>query len=394
VSLSSARVVVVGAGKIGAAVAEALADDGAHVTVSDRGPAPASGATGAAMGHVVLMVESDAQLALTAYAQRLWSQRAATLPAAAERVECGTLWIAADDGEMGAVRRKHARYARHGIASTALDERQLREAEPNLRTGLAGGLLVPGDSVVSPPPIAAAMLDRVRALGGEVRFGHGVAAMSGAAVHLDDGSALECDFAVNATGAAAATLSAGCQVRPRKGHLVLTQPRDGFVRRQLVELGYVRSAHAGDDARSVAFNVQPRPNGQVIIGSSRQFDDESSAVDHEMLSRMLNRAIEYMPAIATLGTVRAWTGFRAATPDHLPLIGPHPDDARLVLATGHEGLGITTSLATGRLLADRIAGRTPAIPIEPYLPDRFAPARRRAAAVDVATFPLRNSQTA
>ncbi|HTX34408.1 MAG TPA: FAD-binding oxidoreductase, partial [Bryobacteraceae bacterium] len=78
----------------------------------------------------------------------------------------------------------------------------------------------------------------------------------------------------------------------------------------------------------------------------------------------------YMPEIGQLTAIRTWTGFRAATPDKLPLIGPCPTDPRLYLATGHEGLGITTSLATGRLVADQIAGRTAPIPIEPYLPGR------------------------
>jgi glycine/D-amino acid oxidase-like deaminating enzyme len=41
------------------------------------------------------------------------------------------------------------------------------------------------------------------------------------------------------------------------------------------------------------------------------------------------------------------------------------------LATGHEGLGITTSLATARLLADHITGKATAIPIAPYLPSRM-----------------------
>ena len=65
-----------------------------------------------------------------------------------------------------------------------------------------------------------------------------------------------------------------------------------------------------------------------------------------------------------------WTGFRAATPDKLPLIGPWPHDSTLYLATGHEGLGITTSLATARLLVDQLTGRRSAIPFEPYLPSR------------------------
>jgi glycine/D-amino acid oxidase-like deaminating enzyme len=77
-----------------------------------------------------------------------------------------------------------------------------------------------------------------------------------------------------------------------------------------------------------------------------------------------------MPGLADLSAIRSWTGFRAATPDKLPLIGPCPGDERLYLATGHEGLGITTSMATGKLVADLILRRPPAIPAEPYLPGR------------------------
>ena len=62
---------------------------------------------------------------------------------------------------------------------------------------------------------------------------------------------------------------------------------------------------------------------------------------------MLDRAIEYLPGLRKLSSLRTWTGFRAATPDKLPLIGPHVEHKRLYLATGHEGLGITTSLGHG-----------------------------------------------
>jgi glycine/D-amino acid oxidase-like deaminating enzyme len=93
-------------------------------------------------------------------------------------------------------------------------------------------------------------------------------------------------------------------------------------------------------------------------------------VDHDILRRMLQHAQEYMPALGTMSAVRTWTGFRAATPDKLPLIGPSPEDKSLFLATGHEGLGITTSLATARILVDGITGVTAEIPIEPYLPSR------------------------
>ena len=77
-----------------------------------------------------------------------------------------------------------------------------------------------------------------------------------------------------------------------------------------------------------------------------------------------------MPGIRSMAAIRTWTGFRAATPDKLPLIGPWAGDSSLLLATGHEGLGITTSLGTARLLVDQVTGAKPEIPREPYLPSR------------------------
>jgi glycine/D-amino acid oxidase-like deaminating enzyme len=108
----------------------------------------------------------------------------------------------------------------------------------------------------------------------------------------------------------------------------------------------------------------------LLIGSSRQFEVDDTTIDTSILSRMLARAIEFLPGLGKLSSLRAWTGFRAATPDKLPLIGPDVEHPRLYLATGHEGLGITTSLGTAKLLVDQIMNRTPAIPIAPYLPAR------------------------
>ncbi|MBV8437258.1 MAG: FAD-binding oxidoreductase, partial [Silvibacterium sp.] len=154
-----------------------------------------------------------------------------------------------------------------------------------------------------------------------------------------------------------------------KGHLILTESYPGSPRRQLVELGYLKSAHTFE-TDSVAFNVQPQLSGRLLVGSSRQYGAEHPGVDQHILDAMIERAALFMPDLPGLTTIRSWTGFRAATPDKLPLIGPTEDSA-LLLATGHEGLGITASLATARLLADHVLARPSAIPVDPYLPSRI-----------------------
>lgn len=364
---SAYDVAIAGGGIVGAACAAECAASGLKVFVVEPGPI-GGGATAAGMGHIVVMDDSPAQIALTNYSRTLWMQLAPQLPADVEYVSAGTLWVAADEEEMAEVERKRGIYESIGVRAERLGAAELAEAEPNLRPGLSGALLVPDDAVIYPPCGARYLLECARKSGAEIRVG-AAAELSEEGIKLRDGSFIAAGITVNATGAWAPELTPGIEMRRRKGHLVITDRYPGWVHHQLVELGYLKSAHS-ISTDSVAFNVQPRKTGQLLIGSSRQYGVEYSAIDTHMLTRMLQRAQEYMPALAEISAIRCWTGFRAATPDKLPLIGPCTPGSRLYLATGHEGLGITTSMATGKLVADQILRRHSAIPVEPYLPYR------------------------
>ncbi|MFN2408138.1 MAG: NAD(P)/FAD-dependent oxidoreductase [Pyrinomonadaceae bacterium] len=361
-------VIVVGGGIVGAACAAECAAAKLSVALVEARMI-GSGATAAGMGHLVVMDDSEAQFALTRYSQVLWNELREELPQTVEHDACGTIWVAADDEEMAEVWRKQRYYSERGVAVEVLDAHSLAEAEPNLRPGLVGGLRVPGDSVIYPPCAAQFFVERAVALGAKLFIGEPVAAVTRDGVRLRDGSSLAAGLVVNATGSWAPELTPGLGVKKRKGHLVITDRYPRFLRHQLVELGYLKSAHSVT-ADSVAFNIQPRRTGQLLIGSSRQYEVDHERVDESIVTRMLARAIEYLPLLGKLSALRTWTGYRAATPDKLPLIGPSPEQENLFLATGHEGLGITTSLGTAKLLVDQIMQREPAIPLEPYAPCR------------------------
>jgi len=361
-------VVIVGAGIVGAACAWECAARKLRVAVVDLSTI-GGGATAAGMGHIVVMDDSEAQFALTRYSQQLWRDLRSELPDDVEYVECGTIWVAADDQELQEVDRKKVFYSERGVPVEVLSGRDLENVEPHLRKGMAGGLLVPEDGVLYPPCAARFLLERAQEYGTTVHMGAPVVELGQGRVRRGDGSELYGGVIVNAAGAWSPELTPGIKVKKRKGHLVITDRYPGFVHHQLVELGYLKSAHSVS-ADSVAFNVQPRRTGQLLIGSSRQYGAEHREVDHGILARMVERAEHYMPALAETSAIRVWTGFRAATPDKLPLIGPWAEDSTVFLATGHEGLGITTSLATARLLADQLVGATSAISREPYLPSR------------------------
>ena len=368
-SSTAADVVILGAGIVGAACARECAGRGLKTLVVDSGIV-GGGATAAGMGHIVVMDDSPTQLALTRYSQQLWLALASKLPPEVDLEQCGTLWIAADAEEMEEVRRKRDLYATAGVAAEILDAHALAEAEPQLRRPLAGALLVSSDAVLYPPSAAAFLMGAAIEAGARLLVSQRVLAAQNGRVRLASGEEIHAARIVNACGAESVSLLPELPIRKRKGHLVITDRYPGFIRRQLVELGYLRSAHAVA-ADSVAFNVQPRRTGQVLIGSSREFGAEDASVHHALLAAMVARAQQYLPRLADLHAIRVWTGFRAATPDKLPLIGPWPRDNSLFLATGHEGLGITTSLATAKLLVAALLGEKAAIPVEPYLPARF-----------------------
>jgi len=362
--------VIAGGGIVGAACALACAQEGLRVALVER-DFLGGGATAAGMGHIVVLDDSEAQFRLTRRSQQLWQRLSPSLPPSAEYEARGTLWVAADDEEMAEAARKQTYLSARGVPSRLLTKKELASAEPNLRPGLAGGLLVPEDAVVYPPVVALHLAKQAEALGATLLLGCKVSRMARGEALLDDGTRLKAPRLVNAMGAEASLCDLELPLRKRKGHLAITDRYPAFVHHQLVELGYLKSAHS-TSSDSVAFNVQPRQNGQILIGSSRQYGNEESRVDQALLTAMLQRTTLYLPAAAALKVIRVWTGFRAATPDKLPLIGPVPGDPSLWLATGHEGLGITTALATAELIAAALTGKDSPLAPEPYLPSRFS----------------------
>jgi len=205
-------VVVVGAGIVGAACAEECARQGMRVAIIDR-DVIGGGATAAGMGHIVVMDDSEAQFALTRYSQQLWQQLRPELPPDVEYEPCGTIWVAADEEEMAEVRRKEKYYGQRGVPTEVLDPQTLESLEPNLRKGMAGGLLVPEDVVLYPPCAARFLIERAQAAGAELHLGCAVSQIGKGLVRLAVGTEFSAAVIVNAGGAWASALTPGLSVK-------------------------------------------------------------------------------------------------------------------------------------------------------------------------------------
>lgn len=372
--MSSFDVAIVGAGIVGLACAQAAAAAGLRVAVVD-GAGIASGATGAGMGHLVVLDEDPAECALA----RLSMDEMARWPAAwgagaASRgaAPVGTLWLAETDAQRAAALAKRDRLRACGWPAEWLDPPQLRAAEPGLAHDLVGALHVLRDDVVYGPGIAFALAGDVRARGGVVKTGLPVVEARSHQLRLADGSSISAGQVLVAAGCGTPSLLPGhaLPIQPRKGLLAITDRHPGHParpRHAIVELGYIDSAH-GNAAESVAFNLQPRDTGQLLLGSTRQYGVEDPAVDARLLARLVRRGQRFVPRLGELVMLRTWSGFRPATPDGRPCIGRL--DEGLWVAAGHEGLGLTTAAGTARLWLDLLLGREPAIDAEPFDPAR------------------------
>jgi D-hydroxyproline dehydrogenase subunit beta len=367
-------VAIVGAGIVGAACALELSAEKLRVAVIDeRGVG--MGATAAGMGHVVVLDDSDAQLALTRYSLELWNRLFPQFSPECEFWRCGTVWVAENENELRLAKKRCENFERHGVRAQFLTSSELAELEPNLRSGLVGGFLAPGDASLVPLAAARFLIARARENGAEV-IAKRVCQMTDAQLVLSDGGEISAAFYINATGTAAGTLSPGLPIRARKGHILVMKPDSNFARHQIMEQAYMKSAHAGEEHASVAFAVRQKANGELLVGSSRQYGVEDPEVQPQVLELMRNRALVFMPGLAKAACVTSWAGFRAGTPDGLPLIGLCPGFERVYAATGHEGLGVTAAPATARLLANAILRRDSETFAGAFSPGRFTVGKR------------------
>ncbi|QOC21970.1 FAD-binding oxidoreductase [Wenzhouxiangella sp. AB-CW3] len=357
--------VVVGAGIVGAACAEAAAGEGLRVAVVES-ETIGGGTTSAAMGHVVALDGTPEELAFAAWSQQLWQRFAAS--SGIELNRCGTLWLAPDDAALAELSKQKQRMAQAGVNADMVNQTMLYRLEPELAPGLVGALRVSGDMVIYPPAAARLLMDVACCNGAELFSGRRVLEVLSGGVRLDDGEELTGQVLL-ACGLALPEFLPELPLYPRKGYLAITDRHPRLIKHQLIEAGYVDSAKSTEED-SVAFNVQPRPGGQILIGSTRETGNTDASIDPEMLARMLRRATGFLPALRPMQVIRVWSGFRPTTADGRPYLGAVPGRDDVWVAAGHEGLGVTLALGSARVLIDQVLGRAPTLALDCFSPER------------------------
>lgn len=385
--LGGADVVVLGAGVIGAACAEALSARGLRVTVLDRA-APVSGTTARGEGNVLVSDKAPGpELDLAVASRRRWPELLAELADELGPARAATEWdakggvvVASTSADARALADFAAAQRAAGVDARPLTAAEAVAREPHLRPDVAAAVHYPDDAQVQPVLAATTLLAAVRARGGTVRGGVpalGVtrtARGSVAGVRTPSG-VVSCGQVVNACGPWAGRFARDVglplAVLPRKGMVLVTAPLPpGTVRHKVYDADYVGAVSSGAADLQTSTVVESTPAGTVLIGSSRERAGFDDAVRVDVLRLLAAKAVALFPVLAGVPVLRAYGGFRPFTPDHLPVIGADPRLPGLWHATGHEGAGIGLAAATGQLLAELVTGAAPHVDPKPFRVDR------------------------
>jgi D-hydroxyproline dehydrogenase subunit beta len=371
--------VVIGAGIVGAACCYYLARAGLRVAVIERG-AVAAGTTGAGEGNILVSdKEPGPELELAQLSVRLWRQLGAELGPDAELEPKGGLVVAAGPEERRQLDKFAAAQAAAGVEIRTVERAGLRDLEPHLADGLAGGVLYPEDMQVQPMMAAALMLRAARDLGAELRLHEEVTAIETAAGRVagvrTSAGGLSAGLVVNAAGTWAGELAAraglALPVLPRRGFIVVTEPLPRMIRHKVYTADYVANVASGSAGLEISTVVEATASGTVLIGASRErvgFDRTSSM---NIVGTLAAQAVRLFPALAGVRAIRFYRGFRPYCPDHLPVIGADSRLPGLLHACGHEGAGVGLAPATGYLIAQIATGQTAPVSLAPFDPGRF-----------------------
>jgi glycine oxidase len=343
-------VAIIGGGIIGSAIAWRLAQQGWRVALFERAQLGGEASWAAAgmlapggeldetadASQVELFLES--RRAYGAFVEELMRETGLSI----DYRECGALDLAYSEDEWTALRRRAGRQRELGIVSRALTAGQIRTFSPHIEAErLAGALFYPGDAVVAPREVMAALEAACRKRGVAVRERAAVENVETRSTGVEIKGELF-TAAVIAAGAWSSTIGVNgiCELPPSepvKGHLL------GFE----LALGacptIVRHGH---------IYLFQRGSGMIVAGASVEHVGYQRGIDETVSEALLSRVRRMLPVLEKLRPVDVWTGFRPQS-DRLRV--ERWKETALFLAYGHFRNGILLAPTTAERIARALA---------------------------------------
>jgi len=254
---------------------------------------------------------------------------------------------------------------RYGVNGEILDSKGVRERDPNLRPSVIGGIYYPDYEHVLPENYVKGLARIAENRGARLKTETEVIGFETAAKRISKVVTTRGDFNPDQI-----VLAAGCWspvIAQDLGLKIPIQPAKGY------SISVKRTPGCSKIPLSLAdHKVAVTPMGeQLRISSNLELVGYDPSINRRRIAATRRAVNRYLAGIDELELIQIWSGFRPSTPDTLPIIERNRTYNNLILATGHDMLGMTHSLITGKLVCEIVDGSKPSVDLAPFRLERF-----------------------
>jgi len=380
---TTADVVIVGGGCMGCSVAWHLAERGiTNVVLLEREPQLATGSTGKNAGGVRHQFSHPANIELSKESIAMIARFEDIVGVPIDFHQDGYLFLLSKKANVETFRKNVALQQKHGVDVRFVSNEEAQEIAPGLDlTGVKGATYCPADGVADPNGVTMGFAKGAQQKGVEIvrdveLNGVRLHANRVAEVRTSKGN-ITTPILVNAAGPWAKSigrmLGVDVPVEPERRHIFIASAPGGGSWDDAPHRGRVPTSKVLVIDFESTFYFH-REGGGLLFGMGDP--DERPGFDitvrWDFLPKVIEVAMQRLPALADAAVSHAWAGLYEMTPDHNPIIGPSTDVEGFYTIAGFSGHGFQHAPAAGRILADRIAGRDPKFDLSPFELDRFS----------------------
>ncbi|WP_217585792.1 NAD(P)/FAD-dependent oxidoreductase [Lentibacillus saliphilus] len=377
-------VAIIGGGIMGCAIAYYVSKAGYDCILIEKGDI-ASGTSSRCDGNITIVDKDpgyDSKMSLVS--QELTIDLAKELDIPFEYRPLGSILVCDNDAEMEAAIDWVNIQNEAGLKFNVLDRSDIKQESPYFADDIPGGLECETDSLINPYLFCYALIDKAKQYGLKLFTQTEVKNITKAdsfSIETPNGE-FTAKKVINAAGVWAPfigeMLDVDIPIKPRKGHIMVGARQKPVMMRNVMEFGYLmnkfereRIADPETLEHGVALVLEPTESQNFLLGSSRQFVGYDGRVDINVIRTMARRAMRFFPKMDDFTMIRAYTGFRPWTEDHLPIVSEVNAIPGFYIAAGHEGDGISLATVTGKLIAQMMSDEETIIPVDPLSFERF-----------------------
>lgn len=371
-------VVIVGAGVIGCSIAYYLANLSGKkikIVVLDKGGIGEEASAGAA-GMLAAQIETDAPgpfLNLCLQSRALFSGLREELlkdgGVDIEYLSSGILSLAFSEEEAESQQKRISWQKNLCLDCEWLSPAEIGERLPFLRKEPLGGFWSPQDGQVSSNRLTMAFAESSKKLGVEFYENEEVGEL-----HLKTNQIVSLQTKTRCFSANHYIFSAGSwtgkifqnlvPVSPVKGQILIFQTPKNM-------LQWEAPIFCGNTPDGIHCYLVPKKDRHLYLGATAENRDFDKSENRKATKSMAEYVAELFPEVTAASLKGAWVGLRPDTPDHLPVLGVHPNIKNVLVASGHYRNGILLAPITGKIFAELILKGKSSFPIEPFSPSRF-----------------------